>query len=214
MRGYPTGAGKDNKIAAGPGASDRLSSLNPVMTGQEYMQDIKDEIVALLPSLRGFARSLARNEVEAEDLMQETLSKAIANIHQFTPGTNLRAWLFTIQRNTYYTAYHRRRREVPIDTEAIDRLSSQPAQEWGLRLRRVHEAVHQLPPSQREALMLIAGAGLTYEEAAEICGCAIGTIKSRVNRARCRLLDLVDETRGDDRSDEVADVVVDPAHWT
>lgn len=161
------------------------------------MQHLKDEIVALLPSLRSFARSLTRNDTEAEDLMQETLLKAIANIHQFTPGTNLRAWLFTIQRNTFYTAYHRRRREQPADSQAVDGISSQPGQEWALRLKRVHEALHQLPAEQREALMLIGGAGLSYEEAAEICGCALGTIKSRVNRARCRLLDLLGEPRGE-----------------
>lgn len=161
------------------------------------MQELKEEIIALLPSLRGFARSLARNDTEAEDLMQETLVKAIGNIHQFTPGTNLRAWLFTIQRNTFYTAYHRRRREVPVDTEAMDGLSSQPSQEWSLKLKRVHEALHQLPAEQREALMLIGGAGLTYEEAAEICNCALGTIKSRVNRARVRLLEILEESDGE-----------------
>jgi RNA polymerase sigma-70 factor, ECF subfamily len=165
------------------------------------MQELKDEIIALLPSLRGFARSLARNDTEAEDLMQETLVKAIGNIHQFTPGTNLRAWLFTIQRNTFYTSYHRRRREQPVDSDAIDGISTQPGQEWALKLKRVHEALYQLPAEQREALMLIGGAGLTYEEAAEICDCALGTIKSRVNRARCRLLELLEEPTGEDYLD-------------
>lgn len=165
------------------------------------MQELKQEIIALLPSLRGFARSLTRNDTEAEDLMQETLVKAIGNIHQFTPGTNLRAWLFTIQRNTFYTAYHRSRREPPIDNEAMDGLSCQPSQEWSLKLRRVHDALHLLPAEQREALMLIGGAGLTYEEAAEICGCALGTIKSRVNRARARLLEMLDEDRGEEHGD-------------
>ncbi len=157
------------------------------------MQDLKDEIITLLPSLRGFARSLTRNDTEAEDLMQETLVKAIGSIHQFTPGTNLRAWLFTIQRNTFYTAYHRRRREPQMDAEAVDGLTSQPSQEWSLRLHKLDEALHQLPAEQREALMLVAGAGVTYEEAAEICECALGTIKSRVNRARCRLLEMLED---------------------
>src|SRR5205085_10156764 len=108
-------------------------------------------------------------------------------------GTNLRAWLFTILRNTYYTAVVRRRREVRDEDDQYARsLTSAPTQEWGLAIRALQTALEQLPAEHREALILVGAAGLSYEEAAEICGCALGTIKSRVNRARARLLRIMD----------------------
>lgn len=151
----------------------------------------RQQILELIPSLRAFARSLTKSPSEADDLLQETLVKALANIHQFAPGTNLRAWLFTIERNTFYTNYHRKRRESAVPVDDMYGISCQPSQEWSLKLKVVHTALQQLPNDQREALVLVGGAGLSYEEAAEICGCALGTIKSRVSRARTRLMELL-----------------------
>lgn len=163
----------------------------------ERLAPIHDEILALLPSLRAFARSLTRCPFDADDLVQETLTKAMANIGQFTPGTNLRAWLFTIQRNSFYTTYHKRSREPVLMVDELPWVHSAASQEWTVMLKDVDRALQKLPDDQREAVMLVGGGGLSYEEAAEICGCALGTIKSRVSRARAallRLLESEDET--------------------
>jgi RNA polymerase sigma-70 factor (ECF subfamily) len=155
--------------------------------------DWRDQVVALIPALRAFAWSISRNGADADDLVQDTLIKAWSHRDKFETGTNLRAWLFTILRNTYYTAVVRRRREVRDEDDQYARaLTSQPTQEWGLALRALQAALDQLPAEHREALILVGAAGLSYEEAAEICGCALGTIKSRVNRARNRLLKVMD----------------------
>jgi RNA polymerase sigma factor (sigma-70 family) len=165
----------------------------------------RDDVVALIPDLRGFAWSLSRNGSDADDLVQDTLVKAWSHRDKFEPGTNLRAWLFTILRNTYYTAVVRRRREVRDETGRYAAgLSSAATQEWGVAIRALQAALAQLPDEHREALILIGAAGLTYEEAAEICGCALGTIKSRVNRARARLLKIMD-------ADQPSDAFGDPA---
>jgi len=153
----------------------------------------RDEVVAMIPALRAFAWSVSRNGSDADDLVQETLIKAWSHRARFEPGTNLRAWLFTILRNTYYTAVVRRRREVRDEDDLHAKaLVSQPTQEWGLTMRALQEALEQLPLEHREALILVGAAGLSYEETARICGCALGTVKSRVNRARHRLLKLMD----------------------
>ena len=155
--------------------------------------DWRDQVVALIPALRAFAWSISRNGADADDLVQETLIKAWSHRDKFEIGTNLRAWLFTILRNTYYTSVVRRRREVRDEDDQHARaLTFQPTQEWGLAVRALQAALDQLPAEHREALILVGAAGLSYEEAADICGCALGTIKSRVNRARARLLKLMD----------------------
>jgi RNA polymerase sigma-70 factor (ECF subfamily) len=156
----------------------------------------RDQVVAMIPALRAFAWSVSRNGSDADDLVQDTLIKAWTHRDKFEPGTNLRAWLFTILRNTYYTAIVRRRREVrDEDDQHAQSLTSAPTQEWGLAMRSLQAALRKLPHEHREALILVGAAGLSYEEAAEICGCALGTIKSRVNRARTRLMRLM-ETEG------------------
>lgn len=167
--------------------------------------DLRTQVLEFLPALRAFARSLTRNRTEADDLVQETLLKALSNIDKFDPGTNLRAWLFTILRNTYYTEIRKRRRE----NEGMGALAQQdtnigPSQEWSATLTSLKDALAQLPDDQREALVLVGAAGLSYEEAAEVCGCALGTIKSRVNRARQKLLVLMG-------ADDTADVVAGDA---
>lgn len=153
----------------------------------------REEVVGLIPALRAFAWSLSHNGSDADDLVQDTLIKAWTNRDKFEPGTNLRAWLFTILRNTYYTSVLRRRREVRDETgEYAGTLKSPPTQDWSVAMRALQAALKQLPDEHREALILVGAAGLSYEEAAEICGCALGTIKSRVNRARARLLKIMD----------------------
>jgi RNA polymerase sigma-70 factor (ECF subfamily) len=153
----------------------------------------RDDVIALIPALRAFAWSLSHNASDADDLVQDTLIKAWTNRDKFEDGTNLRAWLFTILRNTYYTNVVRRRREVR-DEDGVHAatLTSPASQDWSVAMTALEAALKRLPDEHREALMLVGGAGLTYEEAAEICGCALGTIKSRVNRARGRLLKLME----------------------
>ncbi|WP_293907181.1 sigma-70 family RNA polymerase sigma factor [Phenylobacterium sp.] len=159
----------------------------------------RDEVVGLIPALRAFAWSLSHNGSDADDLVQDTLIKAWTHRDKFQPGTNLRAWLFTILRNTYYTNVVRRRREVRDETgQYAATLHSAPTQEWTVAMRALQAALQQLPAEHREALTLVGAAGLSYEEAAEICGCALGTIKSRVNRARARLLKLMDAQDAND----------------
>jgi RNA polymerase sigma-70 factor (ECF subfamily) len=153
----------------------------------------RDEVVGLIPALRAFAWSLSHNGSDADDLVQDTLIKAWSNREKFEPGTNLRAWLFTILRNTYYTAVLRRRREVRDETgEYAGTLKTPATQDWSVAVRALQAALQKLPAEHREALILVGAAGLSYEEAAEICGCALGTIKSRVNRARARLLKIME----------------------
>ncbi|MHB8883647.1 MAG: sigma-70 family RNA polymerase sigma factor [Methylovirgula sp.] len=154
--------------------------------------EIKADLIAVIPNLRAFAVSLCGNPDRADDLVQETLVKAWSNLDSFVPGTNLPAWLFTILRNIYYSEYRKRRREVADSDGAIAaRLSTAPSQNSHMDLLDFHTALQQLPNDQREALILIGASGLSYEEAAGICGCAIGTMKSRVNRARNRLAELL-----------------------
>ncbi|BBE72833.1 sigma-70 family RNA polymerase sigma factor [Oharaeibacter diazotrophicus] len=161
--------------------------------------DARREIAALIPALRAFARTLVRNPTDADDLVQETLAKGIANAHRFQPGTSLKSWLFTIQRNTFYTSLKISGREHPGAAGCVSETCVlPPTQEWSLRGLELREALDRLPPEQREVLILIGVLGVSYEEAAEICGCAVGTIKSRLNRARNRMLAFLEAERADD----------------
>ena len=160
-----------------------MTSLNPAL---------RDQMLGAVPSLRAFAISLSGNVDRADDLVQETLMRAIANIDSFQPGTNMSAWLFTILRNLFRSEYRKRRREVEdADGSYADTLKSQPEQGSRLEFNEFRAALDKLPPDQREALILVGASGFSYEEAAAICECAVGTIKSRVNRARTRLADLL-----------------------
>ena len=146
------------------------------------------ELLTTIPSLRAFARSLGATPDRADDLVQETLIKAWANQQSFVPGTNLKTWLFTILRNTAYSEYRKRWREVE-DADGIYAagLVTEPAQIAHLEMADFKTALNTVPQEQREALVLIGASGFSYDEAAKICGFAVGTIKSRVNRARQRL---------------------------
>jgi RNA polymerase sigma-70 factor (ECF subfamily) len=154
--------------------------------------DWRDEVVGMIPALRAFAWSLSHNGSDADDLVQDTLIKAWTHRDRYEPGSNLRAWLFTILRNTYYTQVTRRRREVRDETgEYASTLKTPPSQDWTVAMHALQAALLELPAEHREALILVGAAGLSYEEAAQICGCALGTIKSRVSRARVRLLKIM-----------------------
>jgi RNA polymerase sigma-70 factor, ECF subfamily len=145
----------------------------------------RGQVVSYLPGLRAYARFLTSKADLADDLVQDTAVRALSAQDQFKPGTNLRAWLYTILRNQHST--HRRSRRhlhTPID-QIPECLFQVPASQMAtLEIRDLRGALMQLHSTQREALILVAAAGCSYEEAAEICGCALGTIKSRVNRAR------------------------------
>jgi RNA polymerase sigma-70 factor, ECF subfamily len=145
-----------------------------------------------IPALRAFAFSLTHDADRADDLVQDTLVRAWAKADSFTPGTNLTAWLFTILRNLFYSEQRKRKREVEdADGKRAERLISLPDQNTRADLADFRTALVRLPAPQQEALMLIGAHGLSYEEAAEIVGVAIGTVKSRVNRARTRLVELL-----------------------
>jgi RNA polymerase sigma-70 factor (ECF subfamily) len=152
-------------------------------------------IVELIPALRAFARTFCRAPEDADDLVQESLVKGLANLDKFEPGTRLKSWLFTIMRNTHYTRIKAAAREAPglLDC-ASSRPVSEASQDWSVQSREVHEAIQKLPEHQREVLMLIGVLGVSYEETAEICGCAVGTVKSRLNRARVGVLEFLGET--------------------
>ncbi|MEH0070139.1 sigma-70 family RNA polymerase sigma factor [Pannonibacter sp. Pt2-lr] len=154
-----------------------------------------EEVVSYIPALRIFARSLCRNPVEADDLVQETLLRAIERANQFEPGTNLRAWLFTIMRNRFYSNWAKRSRERTGDQDCVsgEPIGVADTQIWHLRMREMEEALHQLPIHYRETIILVAVLGESYIHASQILGCDIGTIKSRVNRARAALRDKLDE---------------------
>lgn len=156
------------------------------------MDDPHEDLTNHIGSLRAFALSLTRNAATADDLVQDTLVKAWTNIDKFETGTNMRAWLFTILRNTFYSLRRKRKREVE-DTDGTmgESLATKPDHDGRLALRDFMTAFDQLPDTQREALVLIGAQGLAYEEAAEVCGVAVGTIKSRVGRARTRLAELM-----------------------
>lgn len=147
--------------------------------------DPREEIIQHLPSLRIFALSLSRNPSVADDLVQETLLKAWSKFHLYTEGTNLRAWLFTILRNSFHSLNRKRSREVAdVDGEMAARLATKPDHDGRMALADLQAAMALLPAEQREALILVGAMGFTVEEAAETCGCAPGTIKSRANRGR------------------------------
>ncbi|HEY8380957.1 MAG TPA: sigma-70 family RNA polymerase sigma factor [Microvirga sp.] len=175
--------------ALGP-AGDDPAPLSP---------DISSALMAAIPHLRAFAISLTGNLDRADDLVQEAILRALANISRFQPGTNLQAWMFTILRNQFHTTYRRRRREVEdVDGRLAGGLSVAPEQQGYLDFQDLRWALAQLPPDQREALLLVGAEGFSYEEAAEICNTKLGTIKSRINRARSRLAEILHVENGQD----------------
>ena len=172
--------------------------------------ELKREMLSVIPNLRAFALSLTKAGDRADDLVQETLMKAWNKFHLFEEGTNLKAWLFTIMRNEFYSQMRKAGREVQ-DSEGImaSQMATHPQQEGHMDLDDFRSALEHLPEDQREALMLIGASGFSYEEAADIIGVAVGTIKSRVSRARTRLMaDLEVSGQGDYGPDAVATHVI------
>ncbi|MFC3060570.1 RNA polymerase sigma factor [Paenirhodobacter populi] len=158
----------------------------------EAGRDPRDELPEHLGALRAFAMSLTRNPAAADDLVQDTIVKAWTHIDRFQRGTNLRAWLFTILRNTFYSDQRKRKREVP-DPEGVHAatLYDKPAHDGRLAMTDFLHAFDQLSPEHREVLILVGASGFAYEEAAQMMGVAVGTVKSRANRARARLAELM-----------------------
>jgi RNA polymerase sigma-70 factor, ECF subfamily len=156
------------------------------------IEALKAALISAIPFLRALALALCGDRSRADDLVQETLEKAFASIGSFAEGGNLKAWLATILRNSYRTDYRKRRRETPDPDGAIAaRIAVPDSQTSHMELRDSMEALQQLSLDQREALMMVLAAGMSYEEAAEISGCPVGTLKSRVSRARDRLVELL-----------------------
>ncbi len=156
-------------------------------------------LLGAIPALRAFAFSLTYDLDRSDDLVQDTLIRAWTKADSFQRGTNLTAWLFTILRNLFYSEQRKRKREVE-DADGIHagRLTSLPEQEIRIELQEFRAALDQLPHSQREALVLVGAQNFTYEEAAAICGVAVGTVKSRVSRARSRLVEALGMVGTDD----------------
>ncbi len=167
----------------------------------EDKRAFKQELTDVVPHLRAFARGLCGRPDMADDLVQETLLKAWAAQDRFEPGTSMRAWTFVILRNAYLTDMRRNRFRGEYDETVAERILTAPAgQEQPIHLSDMHRALLTLPPERREALLLVGAGGFSYEEAANICGCAVGTIKSRVGRARAALTAMIEEGAIPERS--------------
>ncbi|KQW71512.1 hypothetical protein ASE17_01025 [Phenylobacterium sp. Root77] len=152
-----------------------------------------NDVVALIPLMRAYAMSLTRSRSEADDLVQDTLVRAWRFRDAYQPGTNLKAWLYKILRNVFYSGHARRQLVVQdVDGRLTAQLACTPSQEWQVQFGDLLRSLDRLTPNTRDALLLVVIAGLSYEEAAEVCGCAVGTLKSRVSRARGRLAELLD----------------------
>jgi RNA polymerase sigma-70 factor, ECF subfamily len=155
--------------------------------------EARKELIALLPELRAFARFLVRQRTEADDLVQEAVTRALAALAQFQPGTSMRAWLFTILRNVHYEQKRRRRAERrAIEAGPPPDSGGAPAQQSQAELADLERLLWELPMHLREALVLVGARGLSYEEAALVCQVPVGTMKARVSRARGRLADAIE----------------------
>ncbi len=154
--------------------------------------DPRDALIEHLPAMRAFAISLTRDVAAADDVVQDTLVKAWTNFERFETGSNMRAWLFTILRNTFYSSRRKLRREVPdVDGVHTGALVEKPAHDGRLQMTDFRTAFAKLTDEQREALLLVGASGFSYEEAAVMCRVPVGTIKSRIGRARQRLNELL-----------------------
>ena len=154
----------------------------------------ESDVLALRPALAAFARRLTGQECEAEDLVQDTIVCALVAQHHFRAGTNLKSWLFTIMRNSFNTRWRRSQREVVTGSEVIERAMTTPATQEGTLWARqaMDQLLHHLSPAHREILILIPVQGVSYENAARLCNCSVGTVKSRLNRARAALVALTE----------------------
>ncbi|GGE23489.1 RNA polymerase sigma-70 factor, ECF subfamily [Gemmobacter megaterium] len=169
------------------------------MSAPEVTADPRDRLVEMVPSLRAFALSLCRNGAQADDLVQETILKAWSNMDKFDPATKLEAWLFTILRNTFYSSLRKTRREVQ-DTDGVHAGAQfdKPEHDGRLAFKDFERAFDKLSPEHREVLILVGASGYSCEEASEMMGVAVGTVKSRASRARKRLAELMGLAEGED----------------
>lgn len=179
-------------------------------------EDFKAELTPLIPQVRAFARFLCQSDrAAADDLAQEGLMRAWQARASFEPGTQMRAWLFVIVRNLFYSERRRAWRSVAYDETAAERtLQAAGSQIETMELDDVRRAMQMVPEDQREALILVSAGGLSYEEAANICGCAVGTIKSRVNRGRKALLEALESRKvpaRDGRAEQALNSLLDNA---
>ena len=175
-----------------------------VVDGAQSIDDesFRAQLVAIIPSLRAFARGLCGTREMADDMAQDAMMRAWAARASYIPDTNFRAWIFRILRNNYYTAFRKNARFTSWDPEAAERLLvTKATQELSIEVADVAKALNQLPAQQREVLMMVAAGGASYEEAAEVIGCAVGTVKSRVSRGRAALEALIE---GADAPDDAA----------
>jgi RNA polymerase sigma-70 factor (ECF subfamily) len=156
-------------------------------------QDFRKELLELIPFLRAFSRSLCGDRELADDLAQDALAKAWQSRATFRAGSNLKAWLFTILRNQFYSDRRRAWRQAPWDEGAVERMPTAGGEQtWAIQLSDMARAMRMLPAEQREALILVGAGGFSYEDAAKIANCAIGTVKSRVARARMALTAILE----------------------
>jgi RNA polymerase sigma-70 factor, ECF subfamily len=152
------------------------------------MDEFKSALIETLPHLRAIAHLIARHHATAEDLVQDTMVQALANRHQFKPGTNLKGWLIVILRNRFINQVRKQGWKTEVGIDQLDQARAiEGGQEVAVEIDEFRVAFHQLPPLHREALILVGASGHSYEEAADIAGCPTGTMKSRVSRARMEL---------------------------
>jgi RNA polymerase sigma-70 factor (ECF subfamily) len=169
------------------------------------------ELVAAIPHLRAFARSLCNDPTMADDLAQEALAKAWKARESFEAGTSIKAWTFMILRNQFYSEKRRSWRTAPLDVEmAENTLLANDDPTAPMELLELRNALGKLPDDQKEALILVGAGGMAYEEAAQVCGCAVGTIKSRVSRAR-RALEVILAEAGSRKNNAERDIPADKA---
>jgi RNA polymerase sigma-70 factor (ECF subfamily) len=175
-----------------PGFSSSTDTETTIMVSA-----VRDEMLAVMPQLRAFAVALCRSRDHADELVQETLLRACDNITKFEPGTNMTAWLITILRHQLYSEYRKRRRDVQdVNGYYVKTMVTRPHQIGHPEYPELLEAIAKLPKEMREALIPVGARGVSYPEAARICGCPTGTIKSRVHRARAYLAAPVDRQCG------------------
>jgi RNA polymerase sigma-70 factor (ECF subfamily) len=162
-------------------------------TEAERDRAFRDELIALIPQLRAFARTLTGDPTAADDLAQDAMMKAWDARESFSLGTNMKAWTFMILRNQFYSEKRRSWRQSQLDQEAAERtLVAADDPSAPVALDELRQGLGMLPPEQREALILVGAGGFAYDEAAAICGCAVGTVKSRVSRARRALHEILE----------------------
>ncbi len=176
-------------------------NTTPALASSPSPDGLRLQIIRLLPDLRGFARFLVRDRVEADDLVQDALVRALAALDQFQPGTNMRSWLFTILRNAFFEQTRRRRTERGIlERTAPSDQTQRPDQEDRASVADLQRRLWTLSPLLREALVLVGAQELSYDEAAAIAGVPVGTMKARVSRARSQLKSAIPSVTGGDRS--------------